>query len=495
MKIAFIHYHLKTGGVTTVLRQQVEAVRDDGEILVLTGEQPEEDFPADVKVIPGLGYDGTFDSRIRAEEISEAVIGTIRSKWPAGCDLLHVHNPTLAKNRMFLRILKALQKNGVKLFLQIHDLAEDGRPAVYSDEEYVPDCHYGVINSRDYDILLRAGLSEKGLHKTVNAINPISGKGVNGKTDRNIVLYPIRAIRRKNIGEAVLLSLFFSQNESLYITLPPNSPADKTSYDGWKTYANENHIDVVFEAGLKEPFEELVAASKFLITTSISEGFGFSFLEPWTAGKMVWGRNLPEITRDFELSGVNLGHLYHRFNVPVRWIGKQRFMERWASCFAATIRKFDFPSGTPMDTPMDTPTDTSTDKMDTMANMNRKEIKDTIEKSIPHGAVDFGLLDEPLQKEIISRVLSEQAAGDELESLNPFLAEIGDLSEKTGLIESNGTAVIRNYNRGKSRHRLMNIYSNVIRQPIRHRIDKRNLLSQFLNLKNFSLLKWNDYGM
>ena len=57
MKIAFIHYHLKTGGVTTVLKQQVEAIREECEVLVLSGELPGESFPADSVYIPGLGYD------------------------------------------------------------------------------------------------------------------------------------------------------------------------------------------------------------------------------------------------------------------------------------------------------------------------------------------------------------------------------------------------------------------------------------------------------
>jgi hypothetical protein len=33
-------YHLKTGGVITVLKQQVEAVRDKCEVLALSGEPP-----------------------------------------------------------------------------------------------------------------------------------------------------------------------------------------------------------------------------------------------------------------------------------------------------------------------------------------------------------------------------------------------------------------------------------------------------------------------
>ena len=472
MKIAFMHYHLKPGGVATVLRRQVEALADDCRVLVLTGEQPKNDFPADLNVIPGLGYDGTFNRCIQAEQVSEAVIRAIRSKWPGGCDVLHVHNPLLAKNSLFLKVLKRLQKNGITLFLQVHDLAEDGRPQVYFKEDYVPDCHYGVINSRDFNILRRAGLSEKGLHKTVNAITPLPEKKPPPSCKRPFVLYPVRALRRKNIGEAVLFSLFFSPSQSLCITLPPNSPADQASYEDWKTYAAQNHLDVGFEAGLKEPFENLVAASTVMISTSISEGFGFSFLEPWTAGKMVQGRNLPDITRDFETNGVKLGHLYNSFWVPVHWIGKERLLDRWTACFAATLRKFD--------TPLD--------------GMNRETTGGGMETHIASGVVDFGLLDEPFQKTIISRVLNDKTAGDVLKRLNPFLVQTDAPSETARLIETNRTAVIRNYSSAKARDNLMTIYARVMGQPVVHRIDKRGLLSQFLNPRQFSLLKWHEYG-
>ena len=200
MKIAFIHYHLKTSGVTTVLRQQVEAVLDTCDALVLTGAPPESSFPCDTLHIPELGYDRPGQNRFNPEDVAASIIKAINLKWKSGCDIVHVHNPTLAKNSNFLKILKALQNRKIKLFLQIHDFAEDGRPLSYfSDDEYVPDCHYGVINSRDYNILLQAGLKKEGLHKIFNTIKPFNFNST-GVTTKECVLYPIRAIRRKNIA-------------------------------------------------------------------------------------------------------------------------------------------------------------------------------------------------------------------------------------------------------------------------------------------------------
>jgi len=90
-----------------------------------------------------------------------------------------------------------LQKRGVNLFLQIHDFAEDRRPFDYFADEYPVDCHYGVINQRDYEILLAAGLKQEGSHRLVNTVNPCRIKP-QAELTKPLVLYPVRAIRLKN---------------------------------------------------------------------------------------------------------------------------------------------------------------------------------------------------------------------------------------------------------------------------------------------------------
>ncbi len=465
MKIVFIHYHLKTGGVTAVLRQQVEAMLHTSAPLILTGVPPKTPFPCDTVHIPGLGYDESGLNRFEPEKVATAIIKEIRLKWESGCDLIHVHNPTLAKNRNFLKILKILQKEKIRLFLQIHDFAEDGRPLAYfSEDDYVSDCHYGVINSRDYNILLKAGLKKEGLHQIFNTLTPFNFKATDTIL-KNYVLYPVRAIRRKNIGEAILLSLFFTNGEILVITLPPNSPVDIKSYEGWKTFVEEKQIDIIFEAGLNLEFSDLVLAAEFLITTSIAEGFGFSFLEPWTAKKFLWGRRLPEICRDFEKNGVRLDHLYSRLNVPVEWIGRERLFQTWKSCMQGAGAMFDI-------------------------TIDEAAIKNAFEKTIDTDIIDFGLLDEAFQKTIISKALSDSANRNALIHLNPFLSNPGDVSNKDGLIQNNLKAVSRHYNQTRYRKNLLDVYTRVIRDNVHQKIDKKILLSEFFNLDNFSFLKW-----
>ena len=52
-----------------------------------------------------------------------------------------------------------------------------------------------------------------------------------------------------------------------------------------------------------------------IVSTSVAEGFGLGFLEPWVFGKSLCGRNLPEITGDFSQHGVRLDNLYDRLEL------------------------------------------------------------------------------------------------------------------------------------------------------------------------------------
>jgi hypothetical protein len=516
VKIAYIHYHLKPGGVTTVLKQQVEAAFDRCDVLVLAGSLPDSAFPCDVVHIPGLGYDIYHQNASLPEHVANAVIDAIYSKWRDGCDILHVHNPTLKKNKNFLKILNILQNKGIRLFLQIHDFAEDGRPLSYfAHQDYIHDCHYGVINSRDYDILLKAGLKKEGVHKIANTVKPLlpggslkpdpvlpdlnqqaktglsgrslmaktdlsgrslmaktdlSGRSLMAKTDdvpKHHVLYPIRAIRRKNIGEAVLLSLFFKNNTPLVITLPPNSPADIQSYEAWKEFVKKNKLNVIFEAGLTREFSDLVLTADFFITTSISEGFGFSFLEPWTANKMLWGRKLPDICQDFENNSVRLDHLYTRLDVPMDWIDKNKFFDAWI----AGIQNVRVAFGMSMD---------------------ETSVKNACEHITAGNTIDYGLLNESFQKKIISTILSDAACRNRMLQLNPFLSSHGEITYINRLLQDNMKAILHNYNPVKYRETLMDTYTKVIKKNVRQNINKQKLLAEFITPDNFSLLKWCD---
>jgi glycosyltransferase involved in cell wall biosynthesis len=62
---------------------------------------------------------------------------------------------------------------------------------------------------------------------------------------------------------------------------------------------------------------ELYAASSAVISTSVMEGFGFGFLEPWCAGKVAIGRRVP-VMNDFILAGMRMSHFYRHLNINDR---------------------------------------------------------------------------------------------------------------------------------------------------------------------------------
>ncbi len=83
----------------------------------------------------------------------------------------------------------------------------------------------------------------------------------------------------------------------------------------WKNFCEENKIQVKFETGVIVNHEDLIGISDFCITTSLREGFGMVYLEPWLAGTPVSGRNLSCITNDLRKYKLEFPRLYNRIGV------------------------------------------------------------------------------------------------------------------------------------------------------------------------------------
>ncbi len=435
--------------------------------MVLCGEPLSTSFPAPVVTVPGIGYDGSPGTDKPAASIAAMLDKAIKRAFGEGqkCDLIHIHNPILAKNRQFLEIIHRLQSMGYPLLLQIHDFAEDGRPGVYfRHEEYPSDCHYSVINRRDYRYLLECGLKPEGLHYLPNSV-AAAGPAAHAAKPSDYVLYPVRAIRRKNIGEALLLSLFLPPRNRLYITLPPNSPGDFPAYRHWKNLAADKTLPVQFEMGLQQEFQALLQGAQHVVTTSVSEGFGFAFLEPWMAGKSVEGRLLPEICADFTAAGVKLDHLYPRLQIPMAWVGRERVIMRFQACCAHNRRLFGA-------------VDAETFSQAFTAALQEAD------------TIDFGMLDEALQTEVIAKVSHDPDKRKHLRELNPAIGRMGDRSTSERTNAHNRRCILENYSHQAASKRLEHIYRQVTRQDVAHCIDKPRLMDKFFNYSNFSLLKW-----
>jgi hypothetical protein len=365
-----------------------------------------------------------------------------------------------------LRFLKLLQQKGLNLLLQAHDFAEDGRARLYFHEDYPVDCHYCVVNSRDYKILRKCGLKKQGLHQLFNCVS-LPQLPPDPVAEKPYVVYPIRAIRRKNIGEAILLSLFFNPEERLAITLPPNSAADMVSYEAWKAFAADYRLPIEFDRGLDTPFETIVCSARYLLTTSITEGFGFSFLEPWLYHKYVSGRKLDDICNDFEIRGIDLNHMYSQLMVPLKGFDANEFYSQWSRTIMNTARIFNI-------------------------QIDAAQIRRAYETITEGGLMDFGLLAEPYQKQVLHYLMSNKTHLQKLLTRNPLLSEISNGTNQKNRIEGNRNAIVRSYNMAQYRQTLLDLYARVVTTPVKQRINKKTLLAEFFDLKRFSLLKWGE---
>ncbi|MEM8678184.1 MAG: hypothetical protein AAGF97_02410, partial [Planctomycetota bacterium] len=195
MKLAIAHYHLNPGGVTQVILNQILALdRAAGtgslEVLVLHGGRAE-GWPVDfadrlsrVKLtllpVEGLDYDtGVLAVETLFQNFRDA-LGT-QGMVPAETTLL-VHNPTLGKNVSLPLVVARLADVGYPCLCQLHDFAEDFRPANYvrleqawgqGMERLYPQAsalHYAALTGRDTRVLAAAGIEPIRVHCLPNPV-------------------------------------------------------------------------------------------------------------------------------------------------------------------------------------------------------------------------------------------------------------------------------------------------------------------------------------
>jgi hypothetical protein len=471
MRVALIHYHLRRGGVTSVVINQAQALMEAGdEALVIAGEDSPDTPGIKRAVIPELRYD--LDRNIppeedgeeldlRAGELADKIIGAMQAHWGQSADILHVHNPLLHKNAALVRCLNILQARGFCLLLQNHDLPEDFRPNVYArSEEYPANCHYAVINSRDRSFLQRAGLKPEGLHLLPNEVRSIT-PGIN--LERSRYVYPVRALQRKNIGEALLLSLFIPRGKTVAITLPPTTERDVGVYREWLGFARELDLGVEFDLGLKTSLEEVYGSSLGIITTSVKEGFGFSYLEPWTAGRTVMGRRLDYVCRDFENAGVQFDSLYASLNIPMIYIAPAVLRERLENTMRQVYKRFG----------IEPP---------------RHVIKTVWEDMTSRDSIDFSRLDEKTQGGIIRVMAFNKRVFQDIADINPFLQNLAAWKPDEDLVDANNRTVRDRYGRETILALLRRSYQSALQTPVTHKITKSILLELYLDPARLSLV-------
>lgn len=287
--IVSIHYHLRPGGVTEVIRQNHRILNAAGiPHTIVCGDNPSE-LPAIVD--PALDYSVG----------PPASAGTIPFP-PESSALLHFHNPCLGKNPALTRSLANLAESGHALLLQHHDLAEDGRPDMLAALEAVdnpypdsPRIGHAFINSRDREIFLRAGLAEDRAFLLPNPSSSLHLPAVQPDGPA-IVVHPMRGLPRKNLGELLLLAACAPPGTRFIQGSSPANPAWRSHYDEWRRFSETHGLPVEFD-GFQHGRDKTLGSSTHLLTTSTKEGFGMIHLEAANQ-RRVLGRRIPCLDQD-----------------------------------------------------------------------------------------------------------------------------------------------------------------------------------------------------
>jgi hypothetical protein len=450
---------------------QARALTEAGEDVLIVAGEGEPSVPGlACALVEELRYDRdrNLPRDMPAEELArrglalaDAVARAVKAHWGRDADILHVHNPLIQKNSALLRALHILQERGFPLLLQNHDLAEDFRPDVYAmNEEYPADCHYAVINNRDLSFLHRAGLKSEGLHLLPNEVHHITASA---NMVRSRYLYPVRAIQRKNIGEALLLSLFIPKGITVAVTLPPTTERDIRVYRGWVDFARELDLPVEFELGLNASLEDIYGSALGIITTSVKEGFGFSYLEPWTAERAVIGRRIEYVCRDFENAGVRFDSLYSSLNIPMVYISPAILRQKMEHAMTSVYRRFG------MEPPR------------YIINL----MGDGLDSA---DVIDFGRLDEETQGGIIRILVSNRQVFRDIAGVNPFLGKLAAWTGNEQVTADNRRRVLESYGREPILALLRKTYESVLSAPVTHKIIKSILLELYLDPAHLSLI-------
>ncbi len=581
LSIGFVHYHIKPGGIKTVLTNNARALalrRRFENVFIQVMACIEKDLlKVGIFEIKDDANRPISNLHIRNIDISEMaysdVIYSSKEEFteaarrikriivrnldlsrctPENPYIIHAHNLPLAKNpcvamAMVLVARWALQHKKPLLILnQIHDFAEnirfdllrhvlnctgsyDPEFAAFCLYPQLPNIFYVVLTREDRDNLTSIGLDPEHIFLLPDSIGSdnievISDKksasrseylnqlraviaeaalsaGFYFEADRRIILQPIKAMRRKNIAESILLIAALNHIHpchQLMVTLDATSPADVRYSGTIKQFVKQNRLPAYIgidhrsiisaldrrfrpsESNLLE-LADILDISSVILSTSFIEGFGLPFIEGWLFRKCVVGRRIENVIRDFEENGIDFDHLYPRLAVSTEWldIDLDLLIDRYRRRIDDHRRRLDFPA------------------------IGRTKMKNEIlnEKIFNIGDepfVDFVDLDLKSQLYLIKKLQSQPRLMRRFIETNPVIEQIAAMIQNppTSLIDKNRSVIIRRYGLRAQADKLIKIFDSArgLYQPSQNRpfkkapINNRPLIEKFLSVKNTKLL-------
>ncbi|MEM9368230.1 MAG: hypothetical protein AAGD07_19720 [Planctomycetota bacterium] len=479
MKVAILHSHYESGGVTAVVQNHVACLADGDaitDILLLSGKRQSALTSATrsqtaVASIDGLDYDSLVATdapvQTRADELARRIRQVLDDHgFTPNESVLHWHNHSLGKNAATPLVVRRLSESGWRLLLQVHDFAEDQRPENYGylREQYAASdsgtldgvlyptgmgVAYATLTRGDRDALTTWGLNEGSVHVIPNSVSlPVdempSFQTAHARVraafalpqDAKWVLYPVRGIRRKNVGEFVLLSQLLPEPFYGALTLRPDTPLEAANYERWRAVANAARVRLVFDAAHHPDiqFADNLSACHCVVSTSVAEGFGMSFLEPWLASRPVVGRAIPMVVGDFDAEGLRWTQRYQQVAIPGTrtWLNEVRREYRASKQRAYASLAPSFRPGLTADEDA-----SSTDHLD---------------------RIDFADLLPKRQVEVIERAARDAAYAQDLATLNQPILDWIQEGPGDDTIQMNLATVRTRFHLDVQRDRLLSAY-------------------------------------
>ena len=479
MNIAILHCHFERGGVTQVVENHVRSLSESdaiGQIALVSGNRIG-GLSADTRkrVTQVVANDFDYDSgspvaaagnhQILCDRASDIASDVTKQLAAIGltCQntILHWHNHSLGKNTAAPAVVAKLASEGWRILLQIHDFAEDNRPQNYRDlisatgatscqelDEYLyplaSQIHYATLTQSDADVLKRLEVSSQRTHCLPNTVVAASEQPPSHQeslekvrdafglpSDARWSLYPVRGIRRKNVGEFLMLCRWMPETMHGGLTLCPATEVEKRSYERWRQIGKACSPRAVFDAAHQPQitFAENLAACDYVVSTSVAEGFGMAFMEPWLSDRGVIARRLPTVTTDFESMCVQLPQLYDE--IPV--VGKPDWIrERQSELIATTEQAWS-------EVPDAFRPDFSTAKTST-------------------DSIDFAKLTPKRQIEVLERLSSDSGYETELRARSADLVGWLNSQIATELLDSNRDTIRNEFSTKRLGKQLESIY-------------------------------------
>ena len=362
--IVIFHYHVRSGGVTSVILLSIRAIAAElpevRRIRLVVGEEPDARLRSvlssiaagagaprvEIETVPELRY--TLPGQ-KALPDPDGLSRLLVERW--GGALWWVHNYHLGKNPPFTQALLSVagERAEQRILFHIHDLPEAGRLENLKELHRsvtlplypaLPNVRYLVINEQDRRLLVEAGLPGEIVFLLHNPVSSQPLPAVDSRQVRErlaesfgrefpgyssgspILLYPVRTIRRKNVLEAGLLSALSPDAPNLVVTLPGISPREL----GYSRAIEERFRrgivkglwgigDRLPEAGLD--FPALAASADRLVSTSLQEGFGYLFVDSLRWRKPLVARRLDILDGIADLLSSPAVRLYEQLLVPI----------------------------------------------------------------------------------------------------------------------------------------------------------------------------------